>query len=337
MKQNKDSSAVSQNNAGTKRMNIIYHPVMLLHETGQHPENGKRFEALGELPETDLLDGAPYMGLVHTKNHIRKVKEACTYGSHLDGDTPTSPQSFEAARFAVGASIMAAETGGFALVRPPGHHATADQAAGFCLFNNIAIATQKLVEEGKRVAIFDFDGHMGDGTSDIFYHTDKVLTWSIHQYPAYPGGGFVDEIGDGKGKGFNLNSPLPPGSADDILNETMDYMLPIIDQFEPDVVGLSAGFDAHQRDMILDLKASTTFYHQLGGRLRKRYDNIFAVLEGGYNVDEMPKCLENFLAGMNGEAIIHEEPVTHSSMRAWETFEIYIHAALGRLQPYWKI
>lgn len=317
-------------------MEIIYHSVMMEHDTGQHPESPRRFEAMGKLPETELLDGAPYLGLVHSADHIRAVKSACEFGFPLDGDTPTSPGSFEAARFAVGASIMASQSGGFALVRPPGHHATHNHSAGFCLFNNIAVAVQKLLAEGKRVAILDFDGHMGDGTSEIFYHTDQVLMWSMHEYPAYPGGGFVDEIGTGKGKGFNINVPLPPGTADDILNETLDYFLPVIEQFQPDVLALSAGFDAHQRDMILNLKASANFYHQLGHRLRHRFDNIFAVLEGGYNVVEMPRCFRNFMAGMNGEAVVFPEEATQSGMRVWETFEIYANAVMSHLRDYWK-
>jgi len=319
-----------------KQMKIIYHPVMLEHVTGQHPENFRRFKALGDLPETELIDGAPYLGLVHTPSHIREVKSACQFGFPIDADTPTSPGSFEAARFAVGASIMASESGGFALVRPPGHHATANRSAGFCLFNNIAVAVQKLVEEGKRVAILDFDGHMGDGTSEIFYQTDQVLMWSMHEYPAYPGGCFVEEIGEGKGKGFNINVPLPPGSADDILNETLDFFLPVVEQFQPDVVALSAGFDAHQHDLILNLKASASFYHKLGERLRKRFDNIFAVLEGGYHVDEMPRCFRNFMAGMNGAPIVHEEKTTTSRRPVWETYEIYVHSAMGHLREYWK-
>ncbi|HKK80494.1 MAG TPA: histone deacetylase [Phaeodactylibacter sp.] len=326
----------SESDPPKQAMNLIYDPIVLQHDTGIHPENARRFHVFDSIPKIEVMDGAPFLPLVHNPGYIRRVKAACEYGKSLDGDTPTSPGSFEAARYAVGATIQAAETGGFALVRPPGHHAYPNRANGFCLFNNVAVATQKLVEEGKRVAIFDFDGHMGDGTSEIFYHTDQVLFWSIHQYPAYPGHGFVDEIGVGKGKGFNINVPLPPGSGDDILKETLDYFLPVIKQFQPDVLALSAGFDAHHRDMLLDLQASVNFYYKLGQRLREDFDNIFATLEGGYSVSDMPKCMYNFLAGMNGLEMPYYEPPTNSGMRVWETYEIYAHAVMGNLRHYWK-
>ncbi len=317
-------------------MNLLYNSIVNKHDTGMHPESGKRFERLGPLEETAPLDGFPFLKLVHSEHHIEKVRVASEVGAYLDQDTFTSPGSFEAACHAVGLAIKAAHTGNFALVRPPGHHAHANRASGFCLFNNIAVAVQQLVNEGKRVAIFDFDGHYGDGTCDIFYHTDQVLFWSIHQYPAYPGNGFIDEIGAGKGKGFTLNVPLPPGSADDIFMDAVMHFLPLVKQFQPDVMALSAGFDAHQHDILLDLNVSTDVFYKIGKLMRENFERVFAVLEGGYNVIEMPKCLKSFLAGYNNEPNPCLEEPTLSGLRVWETYEINVYSALGQLRPYWK-
>ena len=196
-------------------MKLIYNKIFLEHETpAGHAENRKRLESLGPIPESTIINGEPFLELVHPKSHIEKIRDACKHSMQIDSDTFTSPRSFEVATHAVGAAIMASMKNDFAIVRPPGHHAHPTMASGFCLFNNIAIASQKLVNEGKKVFILDFDGHLGDGTLKAFYDTDKVLFWSLHQYPAFPGGGFVDEIGEGKGKGYSINVPLPPESAD---------------------------------------------------------------------------------------------------------------------------
>ncbi|MEN0005706.1 MAG: histone deacetylase [Bacteroidota bacterium] len=317
-------------------MHLLYHPIFLEHETGLHPENKQRLTAFTDLPPAALDDGYAYLDLIHTPRHIQRIQTACATGALLDPDTLTSTQSFEVASRAVAAAILASETNGFALTRPPGHHAYADRGSGFCLFNNVAVATQKLVREGKRVLILDFDGHYGDGTSDIFYDTDQVLFWSLHQYPAYPGNGFVEEIGEGKGKGYTMNVPLPPGSADDIFLKGIEYFMPAALQFKPDVVALSAGFDAHSYEPLLDLNVSYSGFYRLGKLLGEQFEDIFAVLEGGYNVDALQKSIIAFLAGINGQANPYDVPLSASGMRVHETFEIYLYASMAKLSPYWR-
>ncbi len=320
-------------------MNILYHPAVLHHDTGpNHPEHRRRLEAFsGLIPEPLIPDGEPYLELVHPKSYIDTIRRHCERSEPLDGDTQASPGSFQAAAAAVGATILAMERGDFALVRPPGHHAYRDEAHGFCLFNNVAVAAQKAVNEGKRVLILDFDGHLGDGTMDIFYKTDQVLYWSLHQYPAYPGNGSAVEIGEGKGKGFTVNCPLPAGSADDILRHAIEYMMPVATQFQPDVVAVSAGFDAHQFDPMLQLRATGNFFHWIGKTLRETFPGeLFGALEGGYNTEDLPGCVYNFLAGVNGEAMPYPETGTTSGLRVWETYELYLHQTAGLLMRYWK-
>jgi acetoin utilization deacetylase AcuC-like enzyme len=317
-------------------MKKIYNKIFLEHDTGMHPENKKRLESLGPLPDTEIESGEKYLTLFHTQEYIDLVKEECALRGHLDPDTTVSEKSYEAAIYAVGATIMASKTNDFALVRPPGHHAYPSHSSGFCIFNNIAIATQKLVNEGKRVLIFDFDAHLGDGTVKFFYNTDKVLYWSLHQSPAFPGGGNVDEVGEGKGKGFTINVPLPPGSGDDIYFGAINRLMPIVEQFKPDTVAVSAGFDAHQHDLLLDLRLSTNAYYKIG-KILSRFKNVFATLEGGYNIVVFPKCVNNFIDGINGKKIKYSERATDSRIIAIDEFEGRINQLEKNLKEYWKI
>lgn len=318
-------------------MQLIYNSIFLEHDTGTHPENKSRLLSLGELPETEIENGEKYLSLVHTPEYIEKVKAICIEGGGmLDADTIASEQSYNAAVHAVGATVMASQTGDFALVRPPGHHAYPDKASGFCLFNNVAIAAQKLVNEGKRVLIFDIDGHLGDGTVNYFYNSNQVMYWSIHQFPAFPGGGDADEIGEGEGKGYTINVPLPLGSSDEIFIAAFNTFLPVAKEFNPDVVAISAGFDSHQFDFLLGLRFSVNAYYEIGKLISSNFNNVFATLEGGYNTEVLPECLYNFLDGINNKEQRFFEKETDSWIQTHDEFEGRIALTRMHLSKYWK-
>lgn len=318
-------------------MDLIYHPIFLDHDTGTHPENLTRLSAWQDIPASDIASGEEYLGLVHAPSYIAQVKTACRIGAHLDGDTVVSRRSYEAACYAVGAVIMAAQTQGFALVRPPGHHAYPSHASGFCLFNNIAIAAKYLARQGKKVLILDFDGHLGDGTERIFYEDDQVLFWSFHQFPAYPGWGTVNEFGAGQGEGYTWNVPLPPRSGDDVFLQAFMRLLPLALQFKPDVVGVSAGFDAHYSDPLLQLNLSANIYHAIGAALRDHFPNVFATLEGGYDIRFLPRCLHNFVNGINGEKMFFEEQPTQSDDYIVEECGRRVETLLNKIKPFFPV
>ncbi len=318
-------------------MKLIYNPVFLEHDTGMHPENKKRLTSLGELPTTKLESGEKYLELVHDSEYIQNIKRISEDGGgHVDADTIVSPGSYKAAIYAVGATIMASESGDFALTRPPGHHAHVNKSSGFCIFNNVAIAAKYHADQGKRVLIFDFDGHLGCGTEKFFYEEDKVLYWSLHQYPAFPGWGTADEIGEGKGKGYTINVPLPPGSGDEIFMDAIESFLPIAKQFKPDIVAVSAGFDAHQYDLLLDLRLSLNAFYNVGIMLSENFDNIFATLEGGYNIEMFPKCLYNFLDGVNQIKMKFKERATDSMIQTYYEYEGRKALLEQNLRKFWK-
>ena len=318
-------------------MDFIYNKIFLEHDTGEHPENRKRLELFSEIKETRVESGEAYLGLFHTEDYIKSVREGCKTLSFLDPDTAVSEKSYEVAVYAVGATIMASKTNDFALVRPPGHHAHPSYSSGFCIFNNISIATKKLVNEGKRVLIFDFDAHLGDGTLEFFYRDDMVLYLSLHQYPAFPGGGVVDDIGEGSGRGYTINVPLPAGSGDDVYMDAVGRIMPIAKQFKPDVVAVSAGFDAHKNDPLVDLRLSMGAYYKLGRIVSKNFRNIFATLEGGYNLRVFPYCVLNFVDGINNRGIRFKEEQTVSSKWVKEEYLTRINRLEKKMSEFWKL
>ncbi|MEA2418233.1 MAG: hypothetical protein QOE60_439 [Thermoleophilaceae bacterium] len=280
------------------------HPSSLEHDTGPgHPECADRIRAIeAELQARDWLGyerrEAPeatheQLLAVHPKTYIEFVRETCRRAGAFDLDTPTSGEgSWQAALRAAGGAcalvdaLLAGERAGFSALRPPGHHAERSTAMGFCLFANVAIAARHALASGaERVLVLDWDVHHGNGTNAIFHESREVLFASLHQYPFWPGSGALDDVGAGRGEGYSLNLPVPAGGGEDEFCGLVEHVvLPVARAFDPDLVLVSAGYDAHRDDPLAGCNLATGSYAQLGLLIRSLGKPVGYVLEGGYDL-----------------------------------------------------
>jgi acetoin utilization deacetylase AcuC-like enzyme len=268
----------------------------------------------------------------------------------LDADTYYSPRTWDAALAAAGSAcelatrVMSGELSqGLAVVRPPGHHATRDQAMGFCLLNNVAAAAAAARAAGAgRVAIVDWDVHHGNGTQDIFWNDPNVLYISVHQFPFYPGTGAPTEVGGDAAKGTTLNVGLPAGSGDDVYAAVFDHVfLPAIGSFKPDLLLVSAGFDAFEHDPLAGMRVTHRGFAQMAQRLRYAADRaaggrIVSVLEGGYDLDGLAGGMTAVLGALTEPAhvpVIAPLPATGTLARAAIDGTLAAHAAAGSPIP----
>jgi acetoin utilization deacetylase AcuC-like enzyme len=310
-------------------------PVMVLtddssyyHDVPGHPETAQRLQAIGRhlladptlrtLPALAAEQADPALVLgAHDDAHLRRIEQAARGGGcWIDPDTYCTDRSYEIALRAAGAAVGAVDAvcsgtaaSAFALVRPPGHHATRRRAMGFCLFNNAAVAARAAQRQHGmgRVAVVDIDVHHGNGTQDVFYADPSVLYCSLHQWPLYPGTGRRGETGEGAGVGTTVNAPLPPGTAAEEWLETFDRVVaPAVRAHAPDLVVVSAGYDGHRADPLAQLQLETSTYAEVARRITEIAGECAGgrtvwVLEGGYDLDALAASVGATLHTLRGD------------------------------------
>ena len=309
---------------------LIHHPIYEKHDTGfGHPETPARYRVVIDAIKNDekllqkLVEITPekaQQGIVqaaHAKEHFRRVENAFADGvDRLDADTVISMKSFDAAMFAAGGAVTAVDAlmqgearNAFVAARPPGHHATAERAMGFCIFNNVAVAAryaQNRYKEIDRVAIIDWDVHHGNGTQGIFYSDSSVFFFSMHQYPWYPGTGSRGETGQGKGLGSTLNTPLKAFTSADEQKRVFESAIEdIASKVKPDLIFISAGFDAHLTDPLGQLELEDPDFGAMTKTVMEWADEVcegrvISCLEGGYNLDTLGETVRRHVDVLAG-------------------------------------
>ena len=305
---------------------LLRHPSSLEHETGAHPENAGRIRAIERTLEEAGWPGldqaeAPMashemLARVHAPEHVSALERFCENGGGMiDADTVATAASWEAALRAAGAvaegarSLLAGECDfAFSVMRPPGHHAETDRSMGFCLFNSAAVGAAHAIAEcgAERVLILDWDVHHGNGTAEIFDSSDEVLYASIHQSPLYPGTGMAAEIGTGEGEGYTVNLPVPPGAGgDEFLGLVQEVIVPIAREFDPGLIVISAGYDAHADDPLANCEVSTDDFGHLAATMRNLGQEIgapvHACLEGGYEPEALAASVLATVRALGGD------------------------------------
>jgi acetoin utilization deacetylase AcuC-like enzyme len=316
------------------------------HETPSgHPERSERAVVMASVAEQYRSSGGTVvepdpaeneaLTRVHAAEYVDLI--ASTRGRHvqLDPDTHTSPESDAVARMAAGATVAAVDHAmdrrgrACAFVRPPGHHAERARPMGFCLFNNVAVGAAHALARGtSRIAIVDYDVHHGNGTQWMFYDDPRVVYISTHQYPFYPGTGAATDVGTDAGTGFTLNVPLEAGAGDaDYDLVFQQAVMPVLDAFRPELILLSAGYDAHARDPLGGMLVSTAGYTGMTARLQAASDDhcggrLVAVTEGGYDLTALKACLTETVRVMSGPTPSPKPVAPGSSERAEAALEV---------------
>jgi len=345
------------------RTGIVYHESYLKHNLGLgHPERPERLKSVMELlkqildnPNVKMLRPEPVaeddLLRVQSGSYVEEIRSMSERGGMLTLDTPLPMGTYDVAKLACGGAILAGGAvvkgdveNAFALTRPPGHHAGRDYGGGFCFFNNIAVMIEYLKEKYglRRFAVLDWDVHHGNGTQDIFYEDPSVLYFSTHQSPLYPGTGSIDENGDGRGEGYNVNVPLRPGtSGANLIYILRELFNPLVEEYKPELIGVSAGYDAYFNDPLANLKFTIETYAETTRLVRDLASKvcggrIAVVLEGGYQLEAVS---HGVLATISTLAGIErwEEPYPPPKQELSEDVREKVSELKRRLSRYWKI